>query len=143
MDLKKSNTNIMNRTILNPTTGRQISKGSKVYNDLIKYRYMYDTETNAMIKFKQDKHLLDAKVPENLHMPIGPIPYQTFKEKIIKNIDKITEHLWKNKEVADWILNVTPEAPKASPPKIKELIELSEKTVYRITNEKYWIINIP
>src|SRR5271157_3093401 len=143
MDLKKSNTNIMSRTILNPTTGRQISKGSKVYNDLIKYRYMYDTETNAMIKFKQDKHLLDTEVPKSLHMPVGPIPYQTFKEKIIKNIDKLTEHLWKNREVADWILNATPEVPKALPHKIKELIELSEKTVYHITNEEYWVINIP
>ena len=115
MHLEKSN-RYMNWNIINPLTGRNISKGGPTYKKLIQSGYVYDSETNSMKKFTQDKfHLLDEKVPAIGVKPMKPTPYQTLKNTIIKKSGEIAEWLLKiathrikdNTKIADWILNLT------------------------------------
>ncbi|HLX52535.1 MAG TPA: hypothetical protein VKR58_01245, partial [Aquella sp.] len=149
MHLEKSN-EYMNRNIINPLTGRKIAANKGVYKKLLRDGYVYDSETNSMIKPKQEKPpILDEKVPAIGVEPMKPTPYQRLKNTIIKKSGKIAEWLLNiathrikdNTKIADWILNHTNFNKKEASLKIRELIELSEKTVYN--NSTYWILNMP
>src|SRR5271155_4133075 len=83
MHLKKSNI-YMNRNITNPNTRRPILKGGPAYQKLIRDGYVYDSETNTMMKFyKQSNHLLDTPMPISTAIPaaLQPTLLQQVKKK--------------------------------------------------------------
>src|SRR5580692_2533920 len=117
--------------VLNPRTGRYITVGKKVYNDLVSSGYTHDAQTNTMIH-----SLLNEDIPDINVIPLKPTKYQEIKNKIVTFVKRNTNKL------ADWILNLKPENIKRIlPTKIVELIELSNSYWKRIPI--YWQINIP
>src|SRR5580698_9850168 len=110
--------------VLNPRTGRYITVGKTVYNDLVSSGYIYDAQTNTMILF-QTNSLLDEDIPDINVIPLKPTKYQEIKNKIVTFVKRNTNKL------ADWILNLKPEnIKKILPEKIAKLIELSKSVVY-------------
>ena len=143
MHLEKSN-KYMNRNIINPLTGRKISADGRVYKGLLRDGYVYDSETNSMIKSKPDNPpiiddndiikfkqlILDEEIPAAA-AAVATLTPTKLKNKIIKKAGEIAKWLLKlathriknNNKIADWILNNTDKKES--------------------DDDKYWVINIP
>ena len=89
------------------------------------------------------QNILDQDVPDIGVEPLKPVKYESVKKKVVAFVKDNA------KMVADWILNVVPEAVKRKlPMKLLQLISFCKSTKYKPVEYKpvelsYWQINIP
>src|SRR5579863_1305419 len=98
----------MNRNIINPLTGRKIAVNKGVYKKLLRDGYVYDSETNSMIKPKQENPPILDEIPAT-----ATLPPTKLKNKKVKKPGEIPNWLSKiitNRTDIDddkyWMINI-------------------------------------
>ena len=100
----------MEHQVLNPISGRLIMINKNVYNNLLRGEYTHDRKHNILV-LRQTNYpptsvgaggaimgnvsLIDEEIPDISVELLKPTTYQRFESAIAKNVEKMSNWLWK------------------------------------------------